>query len=59
MSTSDWPEIYDVLHRDAQARRQESEDLSRRIRAQLLAEHSKFMEDFTDAELRIFGMMSK
>jgi len=53
---SDWCEIIDELHKRHREDERKAQELVRRIRAQLLAEHSTFLEDFTAAERRMFGV---
>lgn len=53
---SDWCEMMDELHKRHREDEREAIELSRRIQAQLLAEHSTFMEDFTETDRRLFGV---
>lgn len=59
MSTNNWTALMDHLHQRHREDEHAAQELARRVRAQLLAEHSKFMEDFSDAELRAFGVNFK
>lgn len=53
---SDWCEIMDELHKLARERHRQALEFSRRVTDELNAERSKAMQEFTEADRRLFGM---
>jgi hypothetical protein len=53
---SDWCEMLDELNKRARAHELEAIEHAKRTRAMLLAERSKFLEEFDANQRRIFGV---
>lgn len=53
---SDWCEIMDELHKLARERQRQAREFSDFVSRELKAERSKAMEEFTEADRRLFGM---
>ena len=52
-----WTEIVDEMHKRAHEHEQDMREMNRRVREELLSQQSTFLEDFTEAEKRIFGAL--